>query len=180
MTPVHPFEQLAALGKRAKRTACFFPEQEAIKSFWNGVKFYLNGQCFIVDSREVTEVLPLPTITPLPDVQPWVKGIANVRGRVIPIIDLGSFLGRAMPSKSMHGRMILVEQPAIIFAIIVDDVQGMIQFSRSHGEDDIPEDVALSVRPFITGCYYKDVHHMIFSTELLINNQRFIKAAKET
>ncbi|MDD7804381.1 MAG: chemotaxis protein CheW [Endozoicomonas sp. (ex Botrylloides leachii)] len=178
--PCHPFEQLAALEKRAKRTACFFPEQEAIKTFWNGVKFQLNDQSFVIDSREVSEIIPLPSIVPLPDVQPWITGIANLRGRIIPIIDLGAFLGRKMPSKSTQRRVMLVEQVTMTFGAIVDEVQGMIQFSHSSGEDDIPEDLALSVRPFITGCYYKNVHHMIFSTELLVNNQRFIKAAKQT
>ena len=178
--PSHPFDQLAALEKKAKRTACFFPEQEAVKTFWNGVKFNLNDQLFVVDSREVSEVLPMPPITPLPYVHAWVMGIANIRGRIIPIIDLGAFLGRKLPLQGNHSRIVLVEHKTLTFGLVVDEVQGLMQFSTFCSEDDIPEDLALSVRPFITGCYYKEVHHMVFSTELLVNNQRFIKAAKQT
>ena len=180
MTPPlpHPFDLLAALEKRALENTCVFPEKESVKAYWNGVKFHLNGQQFVMDSREITEVLPVPDATPLPDVHHWVKGLANVRGRILPVIDLGGFLGRKEPPSSTRNRVIVVDQRNITLGLIVDEVQGMMQFSVSSDEEDIPENLALAVRPFVTGCYYKEVHHMVFSTELLVKNQRFLKAAK--
>ncbi len=179
MTPSvpHPFDLLSALEKRALENTCTFPEKESVKAYWNGVKFRLNDQQFVMDSREITEVLPVPEVTPLPDVHSWVKGLANVRGRILPMIDLGDFLGRREPSPSTRNRVIVVDQRTISLGLIVDEVQGMMQFSVVSVED-IPENLTLAVRPFINGCYYKEVHHMVFSTDLLVKNQRFLKAAK--
>ncbi|WP_330926506.1 chemotaxis protein CheW [Candidatus Sororendozoicomonas aggregata] len=180
MTPSvpHPFDLLSALEKKALEHTCVFPEKESVKAYWSGVKFRLNDQQFVMDSREITEVLPVPEVTPLPDVHSWVKGLANVRGRILPMIDLGGFLGRNEPLPSIRNRVIVVDQRNISLGLIVDEVQGMKQFSVASDEQDIPENLALAVRPFINGCYYKEVHHMVFSTDLLVKNQRFLKAAK--
>ena len=41
---------------------------------------------------EVVEILPMPQVTPVPGAQPWLLGVANIRGNLLPIVDLKQFL----------------------------------------------------------------------------------------
>lgn len=48
---------------------------------------------WLVDMQDISEVLPLPSVTPVPLTQPWYRGVANVRGNLYSISDFSSFLG---------------------------------------------------------------------------------------
>ncbi|MEQ1812849.1 MAG: chemotaxis protein CheW [Candidatus Nitrotoga sp.] len=48
---------------------------------------------WLVDMQDISEVLPLPSVTPVPLTQPWYRGVANVRGNLYSISDFASFLG---------------------------------------------------------------------------------------
>ncbi len=51
------------------------------------------GLWLLVDMQDISEVLPLPPVTPVPLTQPWYLGVANVRGNLYSISDFASFLG---------------------------------------------------------------------------------------
>ena len=58
---------------------------------WRGVVFESSGQRLVAPLGEVAEILT-PEYTSMPLVQPWLLGIANVRGRLLPLTDLAKFL----------------------------------------------------------------------------------------
>ena len=177
-TPTHPFDALISLEKRVLAASHAFPEINTAENYWSGISFSLNQYDFIIKTGEVSEILPTPDITPLPDVQPWVQGIANIRGRLVPIIDLGAFFGRKEANSTINKKVMLINREEIPLGLTVDQVQGMMQFTESHDKNDIPEELALTIRPFITGCFYRDKCYMVFNTEQLMENRRFLKAAK--
>ncbi|MDP0561724.1 MAG: chemotaxis protein CheW [Candidatus Endonucleobacter sp. (ex Gigantidas childressi)] len=179
MIPLHSFDVIAQLENKARNAAHRFPKEED-KTYWSGVKFHLNKQVLVVDSREVSEVLLVPDVVPLPNVQPWVHGVANIKGRVIPIFDLSVFFGENENNAFERRRVMLVEKKNIIFGLVVDDVQGVIQFSSISDENNIPANFPPVMRPFIVGCFYKDMHHMVFSTNELVKDQRFICVVEES
>ncbi|WP_227511786.1 chemotaxis protein CheW [Psychrobacter sp. ENNN9_III] len=55
---------------------------------WRGIVFEIGGQRLIAPMGEVSEVLAMPEYTSMPLVKSWMLGIANVRGRLLPITDL--------------------------------------------------------------------------------------------
>lgn len=59
---------------------------------WQGVVFEIGGQRLVAPMGQVSEVLAMPEYTSLPLVKPWMLGIANIRGRLLPITDLSQFL----------------------------------------------------------------------------------------
>ncbi|WP_143490643.1 chemotaxis protein CheW, partial [Pseudomonas aeruginosa] len=88
-----PFQLLVDIDQRCRRLAAGLPaQQEAVQS-WSGIGFRMGGRFFVAPMGEVGEVLHEPRYTQLPGVKTWVKGVANVRGRLLPIIDLCGFLG---------------------------------------------------------------------------------------
>lgn len=178
-SPGNLFDYLAELEQQATENAFELPEQQTQAVYWDGVGFTLNDQQYVVQIGEVTEILPVPSATPLPGVHPWAKGVANVRGRLIPIVDLGEFLGRERESRETSNRIMVVDRDELSVGLIVDEVQGMVHFSTGNYNRELPESLAEPARPYTTGYYHQDREYVVFSTDLLVNNERFLKAAKE-
>jgi twitching motility protein PilI len=49
---------------------------------------------YLVDMNTVAEIVALPGIVPVPWTQPWYRGLTNVRGRLVGVVDLMHFMGR--------------------------------------------------------------------------------------
>jgi twitching motility protein PilI len=70
------------------------PAQKKIAQTEKLIGFCLFDLEYVVSLSDISEVLEVPKCTKLPRVKPWVLGVANVRGRLLPIIDFAKFLGR--------------------------------------------------------------------------------------
>jgi purine-binding chemotaxis protein CheW len=73
------------------------------------------------------ELQRLPHITPLPSVPEWLRGVTNLRGEVLSVVDLRSLLGLAAPESSVAQRLIVVRSTLedIATGWIVDRVIGV-------------------------------------------------------
>ncbi len=80
---------------------------------------------------EVVELLHVPNWTVLPGVKGWVKGVANVRGRLLPIIDTEEFLGGQLVGPTKLRRVLAVECGELFTGLMVSDVIGMMHFPIS-------------------------------------------------
>ncbi len=104
-----PFQLLVDIDQRCRRLAAGLPaQQEAVQS-WSGIGFRMGGRFFVAPMGEVGEVLHEPRYTQLPGVKTWVKGVANVRGRLLPIMDLCGFLGTELSPLRKQRRVLVVE-----------------------------------------------------------------------
>ena len=89
-----PFELLRTLDLRARAAAQGQTESGASGPEWVGIAFRMGGEAFLLAREETREVLSYPvSVTRIPGAKNWVRGLANVRGQLLPIIDLRSFLG---------------------------------------------------------------------------------------
>jgi hypothetical protein len=68
------------------------PESIEAAGHWRGVGFRLGQRRLVSSFDEVMEILPLPAVTAVPGAQPWMLGVANVRGTLLPVVDLKQFL----------------------------------------------------------------------------------------
>lgn len=82
------------------------------------IAFRIGGQQFCVDIRAVREIRGWAHATPLPQAPSWVKGVINLRGTVLPIIDLGARLG--------FGATIPSQRHVIIVARVSDKTVGLL------------------------------------------------------
>lgn len=139
MAELLPIQLLRDIAKRCRGQAAGLPEQQAIRETWSGIGFRLGQHHFVAAMDEVTEILKVPPVTRLPNVKPWVQGVANVRGRLIPVVDLDLFFG-APSQESLRNRHILViSQQEQLDGLIVDSVEGMQHFPVDEFSDAIPE-----------------------------------------
>lgn len=65
---------------------------------------------WLVDMAEISEVLEMPALTPVPLTKPWYRGVANVRGNIYSITDLAAFFGQGASVQDAHSRVLLVGQ----------------------------------------------------------------------
>ena len=78
---------------RCRKHASDLPSPVEIKEEWLGVGFRMGGKNFVTSLVEVAEILYFPSISKVPGTKPWVCGVANVRGNLLPVLDLQGFLG---------------------------------------------------------------------------------------
>ncbi len=172
-----PFTFLQEIAERSIASAKGLPAQVEAVEIWSGVGFTLDGKRMVAPMMEVAELLTPPSsVTRLPGVKPWVRGVANLRGRLLPLIDLDGFFGINAP-KSRRRRILSVEQADLYSGLVVNEVFGMQHFP-SDSFVDTPEAVAEKIAPFVTGAYeYQGVTWNVFSLSLLARDSRFLDAA---
>ena len=88
-----PFELLQELELRTNRAATGRGVQAGAGDEWVGVAFQLGEYQFVTDRSDIREILMLTGVTRVPGSKAWVRGLANIRGQLLPIIDLNAFLG---------------------------------------------------------------------------------------
>lgn len=136
---VSPFEALAEYERRSLAHAAGAPEQIEAPGLWRGIGFRVGDRHFVSSIAEVSEILTLPVLTVVPGARGWLLGIANVRGNLVPVIDLRDFIGggRSLPSEST--RVLSVRQPGGSVGLLVDEVLGQRSFSGEQLKDAIGE-----------------------------------------
>jgi purine-binding chemotaxis protein CheW len=89
------------------------------------LEFRLAQERYAVESQYVQEVHPLKELTPLPCTPPFVIGVVNVRGRIVPVLDLKKFL--ELPEKGLTDlhRIILVRGEDFEVGILADVIVGV-------------------------------------------------------
>jgi twitching motility protein PilI len=145
---------------------------------WRGVVFEVAGQRLVAPMGEISEVLLLPDYTSIPLTQPWLLGIANVRGRLLPLTDLARFLHVPSKARPLHKRKVMViDQPTIFVGLLVDQVLGIEQFTHSqYRAEAIETDSAFA--PYNHGKFVKDQQDwFVFMPSLLLQDPRYIDAA---
>jgi twitching motility protein PilI len=131
-----PFELLLALEGLARQAVAARQGADVATEEWIGIGFKLGGEDFVVARTDIREVLPVPEqLTRVPGAKPWLRGIANVRGQLLTVVDLKAFLGAGGSMPDRHSRMLLIASREVPTGLIVDEVTGFKRFSEdSYGE----------------------------------------------
>lgn len=176
---VSPFSVLKDIAQRSRALAVGLPEQQEAVELWNGIGFILAGERYVAPMGEVTEILHVPRFTHIPGVRSFMMGAANVRGRLLPLVDLATFFDLPLPSRSQRERRVLVVEEGDIFSgLVVDTVLGMQYFATESFRAD-PGRVPDRVRPFVNGSYERDDEiWKVFSARDLVIDEHFLDVAQ--
>ncbi len=93
------------------------------------VALHLGDEIYGVDIAHVHTVLTPQPITPLPNVPPAVKGVMNLRGRILPVLDLRTRFGLAplAADGQKTARIVIVEAGELTAGLIVDSVSEVLR-----------------------------------------------------
>jgi twitching motility protein PilI len=172
-----PFEILADYERRSLAHVAGLPEQLDAPGLWRGVGFRIGKQRLASGFGEVVEILPMPAVTPVPGAQPWMLGVANIRGNLLPIVDLKQFLEGERTVLHEGQRVLIVRQPGGDVAVTIDELFGQ----RSFVEEQLIDAATLAegrYAHFIDRAYrLADVDWGIFSLDRLARTPEFRQAA---
>ncbi len=129
---VQPFDLLLDYERRSLAHQPGRPELVEAPGYWRGVGFRVGRYRLIGGFGEVVEILSLPAITPVPGAQPWMLGLANVRGSLYGVADLKQFLEGERSAVNEGQRCLLIRQPGGNVILLVDEVYGQRSFNDSQ------------------------------------------------
>jgi twitching motility protein PilI len=173
-----PFELLAALERRG-RAASAVPGEEATPGReWVGVALRMAGELYLVAREETREVLSVPSqITRVPGAKAWIRGLANVRGSLLPIIDLRQFLGSGTTHASRNTRILVVNHREVPAGLLVDEVLGFRRFAETEFSGETLPTIVRCER-YLAGAFRREQEQWpVLSLRLLVENPGFLDAA---
>lgn len=167
-----PYQRLLELDRRSRRQSAGLPAQQEVAQTWSGIGFRMGSRVFVSPMGEINEVLHEPRQTPLPGVKSWVRGVANVRGRLLPIMDLCGFLGGEVTALRKQRRVLVIEHGDVFAGLIVDEVFGMQHFSVDAFSEQAPM-LEAAIQPFIYGVFQRERPWLVFSPHALAEGKAF-------
>ncbi len=93
------------------------------------IGFSMNGNEYTIPILKVQEIVNLPHLTRLPQVPDYIEGITNLRGRIIPIVNLKKLVG--LGGDSLGEKIIVVTSGRIVFGVLIDAITGVISIEDS-------------------------------------------------
>ena len=175
-----PYDLLLAMEDRA-RAAAMRREGKTSQGGgeWVGVGFRLSADRFVADRADVKEVLSLPeSITRVPGAKSWLRGIANVRGQLITVIDLKAFLGGGISMTDRRSRVLVVSSRDVPTGLLVDEVLGFRRFNGADYRRDAISPV-IQCEAYIEGSYCRGAEVWpYFRLPKLLADDLFLNAAE--
>ncbi|MBB5213084.1 chemotaxis protein CheW [Microbulbifer hydrolyticus] len=172
-----PYLALVDIANRAKAQAQGLPARQEVKPYWTGIGFSLLGHRFVASMEDVVELLELPQYTFIPGAQPWVRGVANVRGRLLPLFDMAAFFGGHLSSARQRRRVLVVEYDKVYAGLIVDELHGMQHLALEYGKMP-PSDLVEAFAPMVSGQFQlQQERWLVFDLQALLSDFQFADAA---
>jgi twitching motility protein PilI len=173
-----PFELLAELERRGRAVSAHHSQESGGGREWVGVAMRMAGDLYLVAREETREVLGVPqSTTRVPGAKAWIRGLANIRGQLLPIIDLRHFLGSGVTPITRNTRVVVVNHREIPAGLIVDEVLGFRRFAESEFSGDAPPTVARCER-YLAGSFRRGQEQWpVVSLRAVLESPSFTEAA---
>lgn len=130
------------LRNRAIAMAHEHDKERVVSEVTEVIAFTLAAETYAVESAFVREVYPMKDFTPLPGIPQHILGIINLRGQILPVLDLKKFFN--LPEKGLGelNKVIIIRDDNMEFGILADVVHG----NQSVENDEI-QDLPPTVSP---------------------------------
>ncbi len=172
-----PLTWLAHLESLCLAHAQGLPQQEAADEEWIGIGFRIGDLNCVAPLGEVAEILTPPPLSKVPCTKPWVCGIANVRGNLLPIMDLQGYLYDRSSILNRHSRILVVNHNGMYSGLAVDAVLGLRHFTDEQRCSELPGADERLHKYMLYGFRDSDRHWGVFSMHGLAETPKFLQAA---
>lgn len=173
----NPFQRLQEIEQLCIQKAGALPALDNDLNEWVGVGFVLGDIEYVSKMGEVVEILDLPDYTKVPGVQPWVIGIANVRGSLLPLMDLKGFFNPKDLVNKKRCRVLVVRHKGANTGLVVDGVSGLKHFTLDEQAGELPK-VNSEIKPFVKQAFQRDMQLWpVIDFFKLVEDERFLHAS---
>ena len=174
-----PFELLKEIERRS-RAVHADGGIGATPAEWVGVGFRIGEEQFVASREQVREVLMLPDATTrVPGANRWLLWIANLRGHLLPLIDVKLLLGSGRTTLRRTTRVISVNHREVPAGLVVDEVLGFRRFMDHEFANEAAKTIVRCDR-FLGGTYQRgDESWPVFNMFDLVESNMFLQAAAD-
>jgi twitching motility protein PilI len=153
------------------------PRKAEVSNEWPGIVFRMGHNTLVASMDDVVEILDYPPLSNVPLTQPWVRGIANVRGNLLPVIDLNGYLGNELLQVTGKTRVLVINFNGIYSGLVVDEVMGLKHFHEDELTDEDPG-VDEKFHPYLRNGFRRGEQVWgVFSLLLLAESPMFLQVA---
>jgi twitching motility protein PilI len=174
---IDPAAILRTLERRCAASAASLPDRVERRNEWSGVAFRVGEHRLLASLGEVVETLVCPPLTAVPNTCKWVRGIANVRGKLLPVIDLNAYLGMDPAANTRRTRVLVLDCRGVYSGLVVDEVLGLRHFPETaclEASDGVPA----SLSAYVTRGFELDGQFWgILSLSALAESPQFLQTA---
>jgi twitching motility protein PilI len=172
-----PVAFLQEIEDRCRGSAVGVPRKAGNSAEWSGITFRLGDNYLVSQLGEVVEILEYPDLSNVPLARPWVRGIANVRGNLLPIVDMNGYLNGSTTTVTPRTRVLVVDHKGMYTGLVVDEVLGLKHFTDEEYIGDLP-DMGEAFEPYIENGFRRDDKvWSIFSLHAMAETPQFLQAA---
>lgn len=140
---------------------------------WSGVAFEMGGMQFVAPLGDISEVVYVPEWANVPNTPDWICGIANIRGRLLVISHLQSFLFDVKTDITPDSKVLCLSHPEHYCGVVVDKVFG-IQHFNVHSYFKQSENLSSELGQFCQGYFmYQNKPWHVFMFRDMLDNQKF-------
>jgi len=148
-----PFDLLLELESRIRHSRMDVVAGQA--PAWVGLAFRLRDRWYVAPRDDVREVIVTPRLSKVPGTRSWLLGVANVRGNLLPVTDLGELFGETPVASDRANRVLVFNSERVPAGFLVDEVVGYRQFvpadQRHELKDDMPK-----LAPYLLGAFARE------------------------
>jgi len=97
--------------------------------------FFIDGQLFAIPSSQVVEIIRMQSITFIPNLPPFIIGVINLRGKIVPLVDIRLKFDKPQKEYDDHTSIIVTETGDLGVGFIVDNVNDVTNVSKNQISD---------------------------------------------
>lgn len=175
-----PYQLLLEIERRARAAQAGQIPVEGSGAAWVGVAFRVATETFLVARDELREVMSVPAaLTRVPGAHYWIRGLINLRGQVLPIIDLRAFLGGAVTQIGRNARILVPNNRDVPAGLLVDEVMGFRRFIDQEFSAQ-PLATILNCDRYLAGAFRRGGEVApVFSLSALLESNEFLMGAAQ-
>ena len=138
--------------------------------------FKLNNEYYGIDVFRVREVIEYLKPAELPGMPDFMKGVIELRGEAIPIVDLRARFHMALRESDVHTSFVILEgnlgESSLVFGAMVDGVAEVIDLPEAQ-IDDLPRLDSMDQKPYLSGITrYEDHFVLVIDTDGILSPEQ--------
>ncbi len=172
-----PIALLRGMERRAQGEPADSPDAQTPGEVWRGIGFSVGGRRLVTSMADISEVMHCPKLARVPGAKLWLMGIANLRGALLPVVNLHGFLLGQLAALNRESRILVIEQDEILSGLAVEEVFGVKHFLGEQRQSHAPASEDW-LSPYVVGSFHvADETWEVFDVHALIAAPAFMQVA---
>jgi len=134
--------------------------------------FFLGSEIYGIEIKYVTEIIGIQEISEIPDLPQYVRGIINLRGKIIPVMDVRLRFNKPYKEYDLKTCIIVVDIEEISVGLIIDSVSEVLSIL---GQDIVPP-IGLNLRP--NNEYIKGIGKVDSAINLILDLKKLLNCVE--